>query len=74
MSNAHLLLLLVPHAMLELTALFLPLAAWLVASRKGDWDQLLAATFVTVAAAVPALLVAVSMEVYVFPELIRMSR
>jgi hypothetical protein len=73
-SNMHLLLLLVPHAMLELTALFLPLAAWLVASRKGDWDQLLAATFVTVAAAVPALLVAVSMEVYLFPELIRMSR
>jgi hypothetical protein len=73
LSNLHLLLLLVPHAMLELTALFLPLAAWLVASRRGDWDQLLAATFVTVAAAVPALLVSVSMEVYLFPELIRMS-
>jgi hypothetical protein len=74
LSNAHLLLLLVPHAMVELTALFLPLAAWLVASRRGDWDQLLAATFVTVAAAVPTLLVAVSMEVYLFPELIGMSR
>jgi hypothetical protein len=74
LSNLHLLLLLAPHAMLELTALFLPLAAWLVASRRGDWDQLLAATFVTVAAAVPALLLAVSMEVYLFPELIRMSR
>ena len=74
LSDLHLLLLLVPHAMLELTALFLPLAAWLVASRRGDWDQLLAATFVTVAAAVPALLLAVSMEVYLFPELIRMSR
>jgi hypothetical protein len=72
-SNIHLLLLLAPHAMLELTALFLPLAAWLIASRKGDWDQLLAATFVTVAVAVPALLVAVSMEVYLFPALIRMS-
>ena len=74
LSNSHLLLLLIPHAMVELTALFLPLAAWLVASRRGDWDQLLAATFVTVAAAVPALLVSVSMEVYLFPELIRMSR
>ena len=73
-SNAHLLLLLVPHAMVELTALFLPLAAWLVASRRGDWDQLLAATFVTVAVAIPVLLVSVSMEVYLFPELIRMSR
>jgi hypothetical protein len=72
-TNGELLLLLAPHAMLELTALFLPLAAWLVASRRGDWDQLLAATFVTVATAVPALLVAVSMEVYLFPELIRMS-
>jgi len=74
MSNGRLLVLLVPHAMIELTALFLPLAAWLVASRRGDWDQLLAATFVTVAVAVPALLVSVSMEVYLFPELIRMSR
>jgi hypothetical protein len=74
MSNGRLLMLLVPHAMIELTALFLPLAAWLVASRRGDWDQLLAATFVTVAAAIPALLVSVSMEVYLFPELIRMSR
>ncbi len=72
-SNGHLLLLLMPHAMIELTALFLPLAAWLVASRRGDWDQLLAATFVTVAIAVPALIVSVSLEVYVFPELIRAS-
>jgi hypothetical protein len=72
-SNGHLLFLLLPHAMIELTALFLPLAAWLVASRRGDWDQLLAATFVTVAVAVPALIVSVSLEVYVFPELIRAS-
>jgi hypothetical protein len=73
LSNAHLLFLLLPHAMIELTALFLPLAAWLVASRRGDWDQLLAATFVTVAVAVPALIVSVSLEVYVFPELIKAS-
>jgi hypothetical protein len=72
-SNGRLLILLLPHAMIELTALFLPLAAWLVASRRGDWDQLLAATFVTVAVAVPALIVSVSLEVYVFPELIRAS-
>jgi hypothetical protein len=73
LSDSHLLLLLAPHAMVELTALFLPLAAWLLASRRGHWDQLLAATFVTVAAAVPALLLSVSMEVYLFPVLIRMS-
>src|SRR5262245_33467824 len=72
-SNGHLLLLLLPHAMIELTALFLPLAAWLIASRRGDWDQLLAATFVTVAVAIPALIVSVSIEVYLFPELIRAS-
>jgi hypothetical protein len=67
------LLLLLPHAVPELTALFLPLAAWLIASRRGDWDQLLAATFVTVAAAVPTLLLSVSVEVFVFPHLIEAS-
>ena len=47
-----------PHAIPELTALFLPLAAWLIASRRGEWNQLLAATFVTVAIAIPVLVVA----------------
>ena len=32
------------HALSELTALFLPLAAWLVASRRNEWSDLLAAT------------------------------
>jgi hypothetical protein len=73
-SNLHLLMLLLPHALIELTALFLPLAAWLVASRRGDWDQLLAATLVTVGVAVPALILAVSIEVYLFPELIRLTQ
>src|SRR3954447_14837439 len=67
----HFLLLLLPHAVPELTALFLPLAAWLIASRKGHWDQLLAATFVTVAVAVPTLLLSVSIEVFLFPHLIK---
>ena len=70
LGDFHFLLLLLPHAVLELTALFLPLAAWLIASRRGDWDQLLAATFVTVAVAIPTLLVSVSIEVFVFPHLI----
>jgi hypothetical protein len=47
-----------PHALLELTAVFLPLAAWTIASRRGEWDQLLAATVVTVAMAIPMLIVA----------------
>jgi ABC-type amino acid transport system permease subunit len=58
-----------PHALLELIALFLPLAAWIIASRRGEWEQLLAATFVTVALAVPLLVVAALIEVYVSPHL-----
>jgi hypothetical protein len=60
-----------PHALLELTAVFLPLAAWTIASRKGEWDKLLAATFVTVAMAIPMLVVAATWEVYVWPEILQ---
>jgi hypothetical protein len=56
-----------PHALLELTAVFLPLAAWTIASRRGEWDQLLAATMVCVAIAIPMLLVAATWEVHVWP-------
>jgi uncharacterized membrane protein SpoIIM required for sporulation len=59
-----------PHALLELTAVFLPLAAWTIASRKGEWDQLLAATMVTVAIAIPMLIVAATWEVYVWPSIL----
>ena len=62
---------LLPHALPELTALFLPLAAWMIASRQGRWDQLLAATFVTVALAVPVLLASAAIELWVSPELLR---
>jgi hypothetical protein len=62
---------LLPHAVPELTALFLPLAAWIIASRSGRWNELLAATFVTVAIAVPVLLVCGLVELYVSPELTR---
>jgi hypothetical protein len=60
-----------PHALPELTALFLPLAAWIMASRRGDWHQLLAATFVTVAIAAPVLVASSFIEVYVSPHLLR---
>jgi len=69
-SPGLLLLALLPHALPELVALFLPLAAWLVASRRDDWHQLLAATFVTVAIAVPVLVVAAIVEVYVTPHVL----
>jgi hypothetical protein len=65
-----LILALLPHALPELFALFLPLAAWMVASRRGAWDELLAATFVTVAIAVPILLAAAAVEVWVSPRLL----
>jgi hypothetical protein len=66
-SPALLLLAVLPHAAPELIALFLPLAAWILASRRGEWDQLLAATFVTVAVALPVLFGAALVEVYVSP-------
>lgn len=66
---ALLLLGLLPHALPELIALFLPLAAWIIASRRGEWDQLLAATVVTVAIALPVLVGAAFVEVYVSPHL-----
>jgi hypothetical protein len=69
-SPGTLLLVLMPHALIELTALFLPLAAWIIASRRGEWNQLLAATFVTVAIALPMLLVAALIEVYVSPQVL----
>ncbi|UJA21385.1 hypothetical protein HJD18_14960 [Thermoleophilia bacterium SCSIO 60948] len=59
-----------PHAMVELVALFLPLAAWTIASRRDGWDELLAATFVTVAIAIPMLLAAVAWELTVWPEIL----
>jgi len=69
-SPGVLLVVLLPHALIELTALFLPLAAWIIASRRGEWDQLLAATFVTVAIAVPMLMLAALIEVYVSPHVL----
>src|SRR3954470_17619613 len=67
----ELILSVLPHAIPELTALFLPLAAWLIASRRGEWDQLLAATLVTVLLAVPTLVLAATIEVYVWPHILR---
>jgi|SRR5438270_1379018 len=68
-SPALLVLGLLPHAIPELVALFLPLAAWIIASRRGEWEQLLAATFVTVAIAIPILVGAAFVEVYLSPHL-----
>jgi hypothetical protein len=71
LSPATLTLTLLPHAIPELTAIFLPLAAWLVASRRDDWHHLLAATFVTVALAIPVLIASSAVEAYVWPVLLQ---
>lgn len=69
-SRLELILSVLPHALPELTALFLPLAAWLIASRRGEWNQLLAATLVTVLLAIPVLIVTATIEVYVWPHIL----
>jgi hypothetical protein len=65
-----LLLLLSPHALPELFAVFLPLAAWSLASRRGAWDELLAATIATTAIAIPLLILAGAVETWVTPRLL----
>ncbi|HET8565443.1 MAG TPA: hypothetical protein VFL77_03115 [Solirubrobacterales bacterium] len=70
-SRFELILSVLPHAIPELSALFLPLAAWLIASRRGEWNQLLAATLVTVLLAIPTLILAATIEVYVWPHILR---
>lgn len=62
---------LLPHALPELVALFLPLAAWMIASRRQAWHELLAATLITVLLAAPVLVAAAFTEVYVAPGLLR---
>jgi hypothetical protein len=69
-SRLELILSVLPHAIPELTALFLPLAAWLIASRRGEWNQLLAATLITVMLAIPTLVLAAAIEVYVWPQIL----
>jgi hypothetical protein len=69
-SSTILLVGLLPHAVPELTALFLPLAAWIIASRRDGWENLLAATVVTVMIAVPVLVVSALWEVYGAPHLL----
>jgi hypothetical protein len=66
---AMLLLGFLPHAVPELVALFLPLAAWLIASRRGAWHELLAATLVTVAVAIPVLVLSAAIETWMSPRL-----
>ena len=69
-NPALLLATLLPHAAPELLALFLPLAAWVSASRAGRWGELLAAALVTTALAIPILLAAATWESFGAPHLV----
>jgi uncharacterized membrane protein SpoIIM required for sporulation len=60
-----------PHALPELTGIFLPVAAWLYASREGKERELLALTAAAVLAAVPLLAAAALIEAFVSPKVFR---
>jgi hypothetical protein len=70
-SQSELLLTVLPHALIELTAIFLPLAAFLIASRRGTWHELLAATVVTTCVAFPMIVAAAFLETYLWPHVLR---
>jgi Stage II sporulation protein M len=72
-GRATLMLTLLPHALPELVALFLPLAAWMLASRREAWNELLAATVVTTLLAAPVLVLAANVEIFVWPRLLRLA-
>jgi hypothetical protein len=55
LTPAQLLTTTLPHSIVELTAVFLPLAAWLVIRATGRPQQLLAATLVSTTIAIPVL-------------------
>jgi hypothetical protein len=62
--------LILTHAVPELFAVFLPLAAWSIASRRGDWHELLAATLATTAIAIPLIVAAAWIETYFTPTIL----
>ena len=68
MGVATLLATTLPHALLELTAVFLPLAAWLVALRRRRLTELYAATIASVVIALPMLVGASWIEVHRWPD------
>ena len=60
-----------PHALPELTGIFLPVAAWRFAGREGRQRELLALTVVAALAALPLLAGAALIEVYISPKAFR---
>jgi uncharacterized membrane protein SpoIIM required for sporulation len=60
-----------PHALPELTGIFLPVVVWFLAIREGKEHELLTYTAAAVLAALPLLATAALMEVYVSPKVFR---
>ena len=60
-----------PHALPELTGVFMPLAAWRFANGHGQQRELFAFTAAAVVAALPLLATAALIEVYVSPKVFR---
>lgn len=58
------------HALPELTAMFLPLGAWIVLARQRAWNDLFAASILAAAIALPVLAIATIVEEFVTPELL----
>lgn len=69
-SPELLLMALAPHVLPELTVLFLPLAAWRIASRRRSWDALPATAGAIVMLALPVLAACAAWEAYVSPHVI----
>ena len=70
LAAALLLVGLLPHALPELIALFLPLAAWLVASRRGAGTSCSPRRSRRPRSRVPVLVAAAFVEVFVSPDVI----
>jgi len=60
-----------PHALLELSGIFLPVAVWLFARREGRERELLALTLSAMVVAVPLLAAAALTEAFVSPKVFR---
>jgi hypothetical protein len=66
-SSTHLLVLVLPHAVPELVAVFLPLGLFLLEARRGRLDRLGPWSLRAAAVALPVLLCAAAIETYVTP-------
>jgi hypothetical protein len=72
LATWQLLLLVSPHALPELTAIFLPLGAWLVLARRHAYGDLLAASVLATAVAIPLLAISTITEVWITPRLLEL--